>query len=1639
MSDFNKKNERKHRRLKPWVKWGVILPLFLGITVGASAAANNYYDISLTYGNSRESENQWQSLTDASASDAENGYAFYQDTISGYTASGTNADGGTSGCSVTDLCDVTGNLATGYTAEVTNTATFKTIKFNANGGTGTMSDLRIDGTGTLTQNAFTRADSSETLSVSYNVNGHGDVPATQSATKTSSYSFGGWATSAGGSKVYDDKQSITPSGDMTLYAYWNTSTSTTSITLPSLSALGWTFGGWYKEAGLTNKIGNGGSAYTPDQTRTVYAKWDANTYTVNYYDGSTLKGSSQHTYGTAKNLTTAAALNMSRSGYTFYGWTTSTTDKNAATYGRNYTDGQSVTNLTSTSGGTVNLYAVWQRTATFYSGTGKATSATATQYFNDYVTNKYYVSVPAAPASISGWNALGWRGTTAADGKQYNSAAGTVINDANNYQNYYAVYSRTANFYSGINKTTTEAETQYYNTNGAYKITTTAAPASISSWTALGWRTDAGATEATYAAASGTVITASDNAYYASYSRTVSIVYAAGEGSGSAPANTMATQYYNTSPTLLTPSFTLAENTFTPPTGFAFSKWDLGNAGATYDSWTPAVDSATVTKTATAQYTGNGYTVHFIANGGSGSMADQTGFVYGTEKALTNNAFTAPSGYSFYGWASSAENATAGTRKYTDGQSITDGSTTAGATVNLYAMWKRDVTFYHGSNKSRNTVVTQWYNGTTAKGANITTPTAAQCTDIEGWTELGWRDDTTAGDKEAGFNASITPTGTSYYAVYSRTANFYSGYNKAENTSVTQYYNTNNSYTLTTPTAAQCTDIAGWTELGWRDDTSVAGGEKGFGEAWDSSAASFYAVYSRTGTVSYNGNGSTGGSTSATTSGAQYLSSAGTSLNPSMLSVTLADNGFTRTGHSFTGWDLGAAGSSYEWAPAYNASSDKTAYAQWSYEVTPTITRADYNSFTYDVNAAEAFYVSTSATVPAAGSGTPSATFALNTWTSALTTGDLALTNGQTYYVFAKDATTGGIVSPNPASIAVRTLTRSQGTGSVLTTKYDSTSSGTGTAFNSTAYVLDGTPVWASAAAEAGYSSPVLKIDGTAKTAAGTAVSADKNLAFASSATLNTYTISYNLNDTTGSTRAVHTSPKTSYDVTTATFTLVNPSRVGYNFAGWTGSNGNTPETSVSVTKGTTGNLSYNANWTANSYTYNVSYVSSSGRELGSDTVTKNFDTTNTITAPAKTGYTTPASQSVVWDSTSAKGILFEYPLLTYDISYTLNGGTNAQGNPDSYTVESSKITLGDATKLGYTFDGWTSTEIPEPTKNAEIPAGSTGDKAFTANFTVNEYTYTFNYRSESGKALGSGTITKPFGTRMIVNPPEKTGYTTPESITVDWDSVIDKNITFTYDLISYDITYHYQGGTEDPEHTNPTSYNIESAAIVFNEPICDGKTFDGWFDAEEGGSQVTGIPAGSTGNVEVYATWHDNNYVITLDPVGGTGLVDTEIEVPQGDTADLPFNITKEGFAFVGWSDGQNLFVPQDGHCYYTPAANITLTAIWQGVGDLTLTETFTGRNNAWGTPSFIYEVIGTANVTGESIHRIVKLEAGASDTVSYVFEDLPNGSYQIRRMTNCRYKPGEFTHNITFTGTSQVVSYSSSAHVLSLFSDMK
>ena len=165
------------------------------------------------------------------------------------------------------------------------------------------------------------------------------------------------------------------------------------------------------------------------------------------------------------------------------------------------------------------------------------------------------------------------------------------------------------------------------------------------------------------------------------------------------------------------------------------------------------------------------------------------------------------------------------------------------------------------------------------------------------------------------------------------------------------------------------------------------------------------------------------------------------------------------------------------------------------------------------------------------------------------------------------------------------------------------------------------------------------------------------------------YTITYNLDGGSASNPS-------SYNIKTDTFTLSNPTKTGYTFAGWTGSNGSTKQTSVSITKGSTGDKTYTANWVP----------------------------------------------------------------INYTITYNLNGGSAS--NPSSYNIKTDTFTLSNPTKTGYTFSGWTGSNGSTKQTSVSITKGSTGDKSYTANYSINQYdvTYIDVIDSTNGTQLGKTT-----------------------------------------------------------------------------------------------------------------------------------------------------------------------------------------------------------------------------------------------------------------------------------------------------------
>ena len=92
------------------------------------------------------------------------------------------------------------------------------------------------------------------------------------------------------------------------------------------------------------------------------------------------------------------------------------------------------------------------------------------------------------------------------------------------------------------------------------------------------------------------------------------------------------------------------------------------------------------------------YTVRYHANGGDGSMSDQT-FKYHEEKALHKNEFTMSHG-TFVCWNTKPDGSGI---SYKDEQVVRDLTTVNGAYYDLYAIWNKDLyKVIYNSNESGN-------------------------------------------------------------------------------------------------------------------------------------------------------------------------------------------------------------------------------------------------------------------------------------------------------------------------------------------------------------------------------------------------------------------------------------------------------------------------------------------------------------------------------------------------------------------------------------------------------------------------------------------------------------------------------------------------------------------------------------------------------------------------------------------------------------------------------------------------------------------------------------------------------------------------------------------------------------------------
>ena len=391
-----------------------------------------------------------------------------------------------------------------------------------------------------------------------------------------------------------------------------------------------------------------------------------------------------------------------------------------------------------------------------------------------------------------------------------------------------------------------------------------------------------------------------------------------------------------------------------------------------------------------------------------------------------------------------------------------------------------------------------------------------------------------------------------------------------------------------------------------------------------------------------------------------------------------------------------------------------------------------------------------------------------------------------------------------------------------------------------------------------------------------------------------TYTITY-YNTTGASFTTANPSEYTIED----TVTLTNPTKTGYNFAGWcSGSTTcNNPSLSVSFSS-ETGNKKYYANWTPKQYevTYKCDGAVST---VDRATYGVDYSVLNSATVCAKDGYV----PTVFECSKTISGGVWN---IDSDVicSATRTGNTIALGwanDEDGEVVLSGSCTYGsrfdmpDAlTKSGWIFDKWN-------VNNNKFDAGAqgvdcnytnlgvySGSATITANWTPETYTITY-YNTTGASFTTANPSEYTIEDTVTLTNPTKTGYNfagwcsgsttcNNPSLSVSFSSETgNKKYYANWTPETYTITYNTNGGTintagisvqfENQVYTQ--QYTVESSSIELVSPEKNYYTFDGWYENQNfSGNSVSMVNPGVSAekdhrNIPLYAKWSATPYTI--------------------------------------------------------------------------------------------------------------------------------------------------------------------------------
>ncbi len=401
--------------------------------------------------------------------------------------------------------------------------------------------------------------------------------------------------------------------------------------------------------------------------------------------------------------------------------------------------------------------------------------------------------------------------------------------------------------------------------------------------------------------------------------------------------------------------------------------------------------------------------------------------------------------------------------------------------------------------------------------------------------------------------------------------------------------------------------------------------------------------------------------------------------------------------------------------------------------------------------------------------------------------------------------------------------------------------------------------------------------------------------------------------------------------------TLKSPTRTGYSFQGWY----TDKKFKKKVTAVSGGNKTVYAKWSVNKY--NIAFNgngSTSGKMKKLTNISYTANKALTANAFKKKGYSfqgwntkkdgsgTAYANKAKVKSLSAKNkatvtLYAQWKIINYKITYNLNGGTNSENNPATYTVKD-YVSLAKPAREHYVFAGWYSDKKYKK-KVTAIGAGSTGNRTFYAKWTPNKYKiYFVKNGATSGKMssmtgiafnvtktlTGNGFSRKGYkfiGWNTVQNPTEENPgivYANKAKVKgLSMENGATVKLYAQWQIIDYKISYTLNGGTNNEE--NPATYQVITDTITLRSPTRTGYTFAGWYSDKKFKKKVTSIAKGSTGARTLYAKWTANKYTVVFDKndPDAAGTMKNQTLTYDSSTKLTANAFKKTGYTMTGWN----------------------------------------------------------------------------------------------------------------------------------------